>query len=63
MKINEPSDFNAAVRIDKAIRNSTKKGILSQAFLHESCKPLDEIVFSAGLPDLWHGECSGNCHT
>lgn len=63
MKINEPSDFKAAVRIDKAIRNSTKKGTLSQAFLHDSCLPLDEIEFSAGLPDLWHGECSGNCHT
>ncbi len=63
MKINEPSDFKAAVRVDKAIRNSTKKGILSQAFLHDSCKPLDEIEFNAGLPDLWHGECSGACHT
>lgn len=63
MKVNEPSDFKAAVRVDKAIRNSTKKGFLSQAFLHKSCKPLDEIVFSAGLPDLWQGECSGNCHS
>lgn len=63
MKINEPSDFKAAVRVDRAIRDSTKKGILSQAFLHDSCKPLEEIEFSAGLPDLWHGECSGNCHT
>lgn len=63
MKMNEPSDFKAAVRVDKAIRNSTKKGILSQVFLHDSCKPLDEIIFNAGLPDLWHGECSGNCHT
>ena len=63
MKLNEPSDFRAAVRIDKAIRDSTKKGIKSQAFLHESCVPLDQIIFSPGLPDLWHGECSGGCHT
>lgn len=62
MKINEPSDFKAAIRIDKAIRNSTKKGILSQAFLHESCIPLGQIDFKPGLPDLWHGECSGACH-
>lgn len=62
MKINEPSDFKAAVRVDKAIRNSTKKGIISQAFLHDSCMPLDQIVFKQGLPDLWHGECSGACH-
>lgn len=63
MKVNEPSDFRAAVRVDNAIRNSTKKGILSQAFLHDTCKPLEEITFNEGLPDLWHGECSGNCHT
>jgi hypothetical protein len=62
LKVNEPSDFKAAVRVDKAIRNSTKKGIISQAFLHDSCIPLDQIVFSPGLPDLWHGECSGACH-
>ena len=48
MKINEPSDFKAAVRIDAVIRDSTKKGVLSQAFLHRSCKPLDEIIFSEG---------------
>jgi len=63
MKVNEPSDFRAAVRVDKAIRDSTKKGITSQAFLHDSCKPLDEIVFNEGIPDLWHGECSGECHS
>lgn len=63
MKVNEPSDFKAAIRVDRAIRDSTKRGILSRAFLHDSCKPLEEIEFSAGLPDLWHGECSGNCHT
>jgi hypothetical protein len=62
MKVNEPSDFRAAVRVDRAIRNSTKKGILSQAFLHDSCMPLELIEFMPGLPDLWHGECSGGCH-
>lgn len=63
MKVNEPSDFKAAVKVDKAIRDSTKKGIKSQAFLHDSCMPLDQIEFTPGLPDLWHGECSGGCHT
>lgn len=62
MKTNAPGDFRAAVRIDEAIRDSTKKGIKAQAFLHNSCKPLSEVVFDEGLPDLWHGECSGNCH-
>jgi hypothetical protein len=63
MKINQPSDFKAAVKVDKAIRNSTAKGIKNQVFLHDSCRPLDQIIFKAGQPDLWHGECSGNCHT
>jgi hypothetical protein len=63
MKVNHPSDFKAAVRVDRAIRNSSKKGIKQQVFLHESGVPLEDVVFKAGLPDLWHGECSGNCHT
>ena len=63
MKQNEPEDWQAAVRIDKAIRNSTKKGIKNELFLHESLKPLDQVEFKSGAPDLWHGECSGNCHT
>ena len=62
-KVNEPDDFLAAVAVDKAIRNSTAKGILQPAYLHESCKPLEEINFTPGDPDLWHGECLDACHT
>lgn len=63
MKVNQPKDFAAAVLVDKAIRDSTQKGITQEAYLHTSCMPLEQIEFSPGLPDLWHGECSGNCHT
>lgn len=63
MKINEPDDFKAAISVDRAIRDSTKKGIKSKAYLHDSCIPLEDIVFKSGAPELWHGECSGNCHT
>lgn len=62
MKEKAPSDFAAAVKVDEAIRDSTKKGIKQKAFLHSTCKPLSQIEFSKGNPDLWHGECSGNCH-
>ena len=62
MRQNEPEDFEAAVKIDEAIRNSSKKGIKNKIFLHRSCKPLSEISFTAGLPDLWQGECLDNCH-
>lgn len=63
MKKNEPEDWQAALEVDRKIRNSTKKGTSSQVFLHESCKPLDEVEFKEGDPDLWRGECSGGCHT
>lgn len=63
MKVNEPSDFKAAVLVDRAIRDSSKEGVKQPIFLHESCTPLEDIVFAPGLPDLWHGECSGGCHT
>lgn len=62
MKINEPEDFDAACLVDDAIRNSSKKGIKQPIFLHESMKPLREIEFPIGAPDLWKGECSGECH-
>lgn len=62
MKNNNPEDFTAAVKVDEAIRNSAKKGILSPAFLHDSCRPLKDIDFSGNDNDLWKGECSGTCH-
>lgn len=63
MKVNHPSDFKAAIRVDRAIRDSTKEGVNNPVFLHDSCIPLEDIKFKPGLPDLWRGECSGNCHT
>jgi hypothetical protein len=62
MKVNEPEDFEAAVEVDEAIRNSTRKGIVQPAYLHDSCKPLRDVDFSAQASDLWKGECSGVCH-
>lgn len=65
MKTNEPDDFAAAVLIDNAIRNhnATIDKINNKLYLHRSLKPLAEIDFEPGQPDLWSGECSGNCHT
>lgn len=61
MKEKAPEDFAAAVRVDQAIRDSTKKGINQPAFLHRSMQPLDEVIFSKS-GDLWSGGCSDNCH-
>lgn len=62
MKINEPDDFQAAIAVDQSIRNSTQKGITSPVYLHESCRPLEDVQFNQQEADLWKGECSGNCH-
>lgn len=61
MKENSPADFAAAVQVDKAVRNSTDKGIEQPAFLHRSCLPLDEVTFNKA-DNGFFGECSGNCH-
>jgi hypothetical protein len=63
MKRNEPEDFADAVKIDQAIRNSTKKGIKQPCYLHESGIPLVDIEFREDTSDLWKGECSGECHS
>jgi hypothetical protein len=62
MKVNDPEDFAAAIQVDEAIRDSSKKGITQPAYLHDSCKPLKDVAFSKQAADLWKGECSGNCH-
>lgn len=57
-----PEDFAAAVAVDKAIRDSSKKGITSKIYLHESLKPLDQVDFNENQGDLWHGNCAAECH-
>ncbi len=63
MKRDSPEDFQAAVLVDHAIRDSSKKGISAPIYLHESCQPLDQVVFNEDATDLWAGDCSGECHT
>lgn len=62
MKANSPKDFAAAVEVDKAIRDSSKRGITQPIFLHQSLKPLDEVEFDPNAKIEW-GECSGTCGT
>jgi hypothetical protein len=56
-----PEDWEQAVELDKAIRNSTQKGVNQPVFLHRSLVPLDEVIFNLNEPDLPLGECSGEC--
>lgn len=59
MKLQEPEDFEAACKVDDAIRDSTKQGIERPVFLHESLKPLRELKFDLTKPDMFSGECTG----
>lgn len=61
-KQHAPEDFQAAVRVDEAIRNSTRQGVKNPVYLHRSCTPLSEVVFNTAHTSEW-GECSGTCHT
>ncbi|MBK1439798.1 hypothetical protein JHJ32_07375 [Parapedobacter sp. ISTM3] len=60
-KRHAPEDFQAAVRVDQAIRNSTSQGVNNPVYLHRSCKPLAEVEFDLTQNIEW-GECSGTCH-
>lgn len=62
LKRNSPDDFSDAVKVDKAMRSSSKKGINNPIFLHRSLRPLDEVVFDE-TQDIPFGECSGTCNT
>lgn len=62
MKRNEPEEFADAIKLDYTIRNSTKKGIKSPIYLHNSCKPLDQVDFNESQMNLW-GDCGPFCHS
>ena len=64
MKDEEPIEFARAVDFDEAIRNKTMKGSESPAFVHRSCVPLADAVFSPNDPDqidFFNNECEGMC--
>lgn len=61
MKLNDSVSWEEAILIDKQIRKLPRfKG---QAFLHKSCKPLDEIDFGTDQLDIddFANECTGSC--
>ena len=62
LKRNHPEDFKDAVKIDYAVRDSSKKGIKQPIYLHNSCKPLDKVVFDESQMQLW-GDCGPYCRT
>jgi hypothetical protein len=55
-----PDDFNTACEVDIAIRDSSKRGIKSPIYLHDSMKPLRDVVFDENQGELW-GNCTDYC--
>jgi hypothetical protein len=65
MKINDPESFAEAVQFDKDIRKNKSGQLRNQAFVHRSCKPLDEVDFrnleDMGQLNFFIEECEGMC--
>ena len=64
MKENDPEAFADAVYIDRIIRELPR--FKQNAFLHRSCKPLDEVDFISLIAegeqiDMFENECEGMC--
>lgn len=63
MKMNQPEEFNKAVRIDKDIKGLPK--IRGEPYLHRDLEPLDKIDFrnaeDRGQMVLFEEECEGYC--
>lgn len=55
-----PKDFKDAIKIDLAIRDSSKRGIKSPIYLHDSLKPLSEVNFNENQITIW-GNCTDGC--
>ncbi len=60
----DPEAWADAVALDKLIRKP-RKNMVSEQFMHRSCKPLDEVDLSTaadhGQTDLFNNECEGMC--
>lgn len=63
MKKERPNDFQQAVWFDKKIRIGLGN-VKNKAYLHRSCKPLDEVEFKEKIDnqmDMFDDECEGMC--
>lgn len=60
LKMNDPKEWKAVIRLDDAMRYSSKKGVNEPIYLHRSGKPLKEVVFNEDQQSINY-ECGGNC--
>lgn len=67
LQTEEPEEFQRAVEFEKHLQGAKAQSVNFRAtpYLHNSCKPLDEIDFRSdverGQMLLWDDECEGMC--
>ena len=49
LKDNHPKEWDKAIKVDKAIRDSSNKGIKEPIYLHRTCVPLERVQFADQL--------------
>lgn len=53
--------WSKVIELDEAIRDMTIKGVTHPAYLHKSCKPINEVYLQEDQSDLFDNECEGMC--
>lgn len=67
LQVEEPEEFDRAVKFERKLQETKKESVnfVAMPFLHNSCKPLDQIDFRSdverGQQLLWDDECEGMC--
>ena len=46
LKYELPNEWDTVVKVDKAIRDSSNKGITEKIYLHRSCVSIDDVQFA-----------------
>ena len=53
IKENYPEEWKKVIKVDKAIRDSSKRGDQDQLFLHRSLKPIEEAYLQEDQEELF----------
>lgn len=63
VRIKQSEDWQAVVEFDHALRKGAAcaNGLRSTPYLHATCKPIDEVEFSADGRDGFNADCEGGC--
>ena len=60
-KKTQPKEWRKAIKLDRAIRNSSGKGVKQPVYLHRQCLPLEEVNLNENQLTMFQHECEGHC--